>query len=596
MGTMDFAFRALVVAVAVAAFWAGLMGVTLSELQAGDASLLEHKLQAFGPLAAALAASRPAVALAGALLAAAWLYGAAPGEVIAYTITHHRWVLACFLMPVSFVFDGFWMLRSKLVFLMGSAPEKHDERVRDVQDQVREWAEEPRGQKMCTARAGWLAMSLRVGKYKSTHRNIRIELRDVLEVDTDKRTVRVEPMVTMGQISATLEPLGWTLAVLPELDDLTVGGLINGCGVESSSHIYGMFQETIRSCELVMADGELVHCSEQEEVELFRAVPWSHGTLGFLVAAELTIVPAKPWVRLEYHPCHTKADSLDFFKTASADTSVDFVEGLVYSADEAVIMVGTYADDAEVEAAAVNRIGRWFKPWWYTHVETYLGEPAVDYRSGALVEYIPLRDWYHRHTKSIFWELEDIIPFGNHVVFRWLFGWAVPPKIALIKLTQTEEIRQLYEKYHVVQDMLVPLDTLGDALSTMDTEFEVYPLWLCPMKVIDRGPSFLRPSFTRGSKDSSGREELYVDIGAYGNPQRWPKPPDPSPAVESTRTVEEFVRRVGGFQMLYADSYMSREEFEAMFDHGAYRAVRQRFHCEKAFPEVYDKVCKAARH
>eukprot|EP01046_Picozoa_sp_COSAG06_P104635 COSAG06_NODE_50837_length_316_cov_0.516129_1_plen_28_part_01 len=28
MGTMDFAFRALVVAVAVAAFWAGLMGVT----------------------------------------------------------------------------------------------------------------------------------------------------------------------------------------------------------------------------------------------------------------------------------------------------------------------------------------------------------------------------------------------------------------------------------------------------------------------------------------------------------------------------------------------------------------------------------------
>ena len=31
----------------------------------------------------------------------------------------------------------------------------------------------------------------------------------------------------------------------------------------------------------------------------------------------------------------------------------------------------------------------------------------------------------------------------------------MPPKIALIKLTQTEEIRQLYEKYHVVQDMLV---------------------------------------------------------------------------------------------------------------------------------------------
>ena len=47
--------------------------------------------------------------------AAALLCGSSPGEAIAYTVTHHRWVLACFLMPVSFVFDGFWMLRSKLV-------------------------------------------------------------------------------------------------------------------------------------------------------------------------------------------------------------------------------------------------------------------------------------------------------------------------------------------------------------------------------------------------------------------------------------------------------------------------------------------------
>ena len=54
----------------------------------------------------------------------------------------------------------------------------------------------------------------------------------------------------------------------------------------------------------------------------------------------------------------------------------------------------------------------------------------------------------------------------------------MPPKIALIKRTQTEEIRQLYEKYHVVQDMLVPLDALGDALECMDTQFEVYLLWL----------------------------------------------------------------------------------------------------------------------
>lgn len=35
--------------------------------------------------------------------------------------------------------------------------------------------------------------------------------------------VRVEPLVSMGQVTALLNSIGWTLPVLPELDDLTVG-------------------------------------------------------------------------------------------------------------------------------------------------------------------------------------------------------------------------------------------------------------------------------------------------------------------------------------------------------------------------------------
>jgi hypothetical protein len=31
----------------------------------------------------------------------------------------------------------------------------------------------------------------------------------------------------MGQLSATLNPLGWTIPILPEMDDLTVGTDIN---------------------------------------------------------------------------------------------------------------------------------------------------------------------------------------------------------------------------------------------------------------------------------------------------------------------------------------------------------------------------------
>ena len=66
-------------------------------------------------------------------------------------------------------------------------------------------------------------------------------------------------------------------------------------------------------------------------------------------------------------------------------------------------------------------------------------------------------------------------------------------------------------------------------------------------------------------------------------------------AVETTRKVEEFVRSVNGFQMMYADSYMTRAEFREMFDHKLYDEMRSKLKCVGNFPEVYDKVNKKSR-
>ncbi|KAK7889562.1 hypothetical protein WMY93_025122 [Mugilogobius chulae] len=408
---------------------------------------------------------------------------------------------------------------------MCSAPKLHDKRVRDIQRQV-------------------------LGKYKKTHKNIMINMMDILEVDTDRQVVRVEPLANMGQVTALLNSIGWTLPVLPELDDLTVGGLVMGTGIESSSHIYGLFQHICVAYELVLADGSLVRCTEEENADLFHAVPWSCGTLGFLVAAEIKIVPAKPWVKLCYEPVRGLENICKHFSEASQNKQNTFVE------------------DQQ------NRIA-----FQALVLQTCGGLPETDC-SG--VEYIPLRHYYHRHTRSIFWEIQDIIPFGNNPLFRWVFGWMVPPKISLLKLTQGETIRKLYEQHHVVQDMLVPMKHLQDAITRFHQEINVYPLWLCPFT--------LPPG--RGMVHPKGQdEELYVDIGAYGEPRV-----KHFEATASTRQLEKFVRDVHGFQMLYADVYMDREEFWQMFDGQLYHRLREELGCKDAFPEVYDKICKTARH
>ena len=42
-----------------------------------------------------------------------------------------------------------------------------------------------------------------------------------------------------------------------------------------------------------MADGSITTCTRDENSDLFYAIPWSYGTLGFLTSVDLLIIPLK---------------------------------------------------------------------------------------------------------------------------------------------------------------------------------------------------------------------------------------------------------------------------------------------------------------
>lgn len=60
--------------------------------------------------------------------------------------------------------------------------------------------------------------------------------------------------------------------------------------------------------------------------------------------------------------------------------------------------------------------------------------------------------------------------------------------------------------------------------------------------------------------------------------------------VYAMRAMEKFTRDVGGFSFLYADIFMSEDEFNEMFDLTLYRKVRAKYLAENAFPSLYEKV------
>ncbi len=250
----------------------------------------------------------------------------------------------------------------------------------------------------------------------------------------------------------------------------------------------------------------------------------------------------------------------------------------IFSQDQAVLMSGWFADLPAGKRA--NEIGRWYQPWFYKHVESQLSD-------GGSTEYLPLRDYYHRHTRSMFWELERLVPFGNHPLYRWLLGWLGAPKVSLLKLVTSTAGRRALALQHVVQDFIVPITRMAETLDHFDRAFGIYPILAYPIRLCDHGVDELQ---RRPTSPLLGHDyQMFVDLGAYGVPpavdrgERWD-------ATAAVRSVERYAREIGGYQCLYADTFMTRAEFEQMFDHRQYRKLRKKYGAEGAFPEVYDKV------
>ncbi len=473
------------------------------------------------------------------------------------TLTDHlvryRWVLVVpVVLPLSTLFNLFWIVRNRYYRRWRNAPAEHENRVRRIQDQIRQWRASGSEGLLCTARKNWQSVSTRVVRYKKPHNSIKIDLHDILKVDTRRSIIRVEPLVNMGQITRRLNPIGWTLPVVPELDELTVGGLILGYGVEVSSHKYGLFSELVEACEVVLGDGSVVRASRRKNADLFYALPWSHGALGFLVSVDLRIIPCKPYVHLTYHPVHSLEDACERFeKESSGENSSEFVEGIMFSPNEGVVTTGNFAD--RPKNGKVNAIDRWYKPWFYTHCESFM-------KIGGGNEYIPIRHYYRRHMRGMFWEAKLIIPFGNHPLFRYLLGWLMPPKISFLRLTQGERIRKYYEDRHVIQDALVPVSRLKETVQFFHGIFECYPLWFCPLRIYRTRPQgFVKPS------EKAEAHEIFVDIAACGVPG----PVSRNEAYngrEAVKKMEAYLIERGGYQALYAVTEMSHSGFQSMFD------------------------------
>merc|ERR1712166_887316 len=123
---------------------------------------------------------------------------------------------------------------------------------------------------------------------------------------------------------------------------------------------------------------------------------------------------------------------------------------------------------------------------------------------------------------------------------RMFLGWLWPPKIADAKQMQPRIALNYYFETHVVQDYMFPLQYLQEGLKKGRKEVDVFPIWICPYKVV------AHPH--RGIKHGhSDKDRFYVDVGYYGLSAK----PDFDMEV-ALRRMEDWMLQKEGYVMLYA--------------------------------------------
>lgn len=495
-------------------------------------------------------------------------------------------VLMFVVVPLSFLCWLHAQIRDRVrVYFMDSSPEAHSRRVQRIVGQVKAWDKAGRKNIMRTARPNWASMSTKLSSNKGeAHRITTHDLTSIISVDFDAMTITAEPGVNMGQITHFLVPKGYALLIQVEMESLTIGGLSMGFGMETNSHTVGFFQESVVSYEIVTADAKVLTVTAKSDPELFYALPWSCGTLGFLASVTVKIIKVKPYMHVTYIPTYSTEEFASKLKELSESPDApEFLEATVYSKDTAVIQVAKFADvNTYEERCKVHAINWWWKPYYYKWVETFIAKGQGD-------EFIPLMDYYHRFTRSIFWEIEEMIPFSTHWLYRLLWGWMGAPEVSLLKLFQGPVIRKASVEAHVVQESIMPIQVLAEGVNKYHDWYGVYPLLVFVLRVYDRGElsGFLHPQ--KRNLVPGTNWGIWVDLGAYGTPPSV-KQGKTWNAKKNIREMEHWTRGKGGFQAYYTDLFCTQKEFREMFDHSLLDKCRTRLNAWDAFPEVYDKI------
>jgi FAD/FMN-containing dehydrogenase len=173
-------------------------------------------------------------------------------------------------------------------------------------------------------------MGGQIGYENSLHIDMR-KFNRVLELDTIRKTVTVQPGIVWRDLQRVIDPHDLSVKIMQTYANFTVGGSVSvNCHGRYIGH--GPIVSSVLQVKLITASGNLIIATRSENADVFAAAIGGYGGIGVIVEVTLQLADN---VKVERQTAVIEADNYnDFFnENIRNDSNVIFQNGDLYPPD-----------------------------------------------------------------------------------------------------------------------------------------------------------------------------------------------------------------------------------------------------------------------
>jgi len=393
------------------------------------------------------------------------------------------------------------------------------------------------------------------------HRDRKVDVRglnQILEIDPVARTCTAEPGVTFVELVRETLKHGLIPRLVPELKTITLGGAVSGCSVESMSFKYGGFHDGCLEYEVLSAVGEIVSCSPEKNPEIFHMIHGSYGTLGILSKLKFQLIPAKPFVKMEYISYPDFASFSAAMLEHCRLQDVEMMDAIIHSPKQYVLCLATMVDEAPYVSS-------------YTWLDIF-------YKSTAKrrEDYLSTEEYLFRYDTECHW-LSRTIPGMETKPMRFLLGKTLLSSTKLLSWSKRlRPILKFDKRPDVVVDVFIPANQLEKFYRMYLEKIDYFPLWIVPYRRVQSYP------WVNDEHDKRINDDLFIDVAIYGLSNR-------KKDVNYYKLLEDMVFECNGIKTLISHNFYDRDVFWKIYNRANWEKVKQRMDPQNLFRDLYEK-------